>query len=321
VVMDEHGEAELTIGQLSRRTGLPVRTIRYWSDIGAVPPTGRTPSGYRLYDIECVARLDLVRTLRELGLRLGEVQRILEKETTLAEIAAAHVEALDAQMRILRLRRAVLSTVARRRSSTEEIALMNRLARLSAEERKQIIDGFLAEVLGDVDAAQGVRAHLRLGTPELPDDPTPEQVDAWVELAEMIQDPDFRRGVRALAEYSAPRPADRERPEDQMEDSVSFARRVNELAGAALSAGIAPESPEGADVLDRLLAGAPGAYQRVKLLERLEIITESNPERYWELVATINGWPPYPPQTPTVDHITAGLRAHRWVATALRAHP
>jgi len=39
--------------------------------------------------------------------------------------------------------------------------------------------------------------------PELPDDPSPEQVDAWVELAGLVQDPDFKASVRRMAELQA----------------------------------------------------------------------------------------------------------------------
>ena len=53
-----------SIGDLSRRSGLSVRTIRFYSDVGVVPASARSASGYRLYDVEAVARLDLVRTLR-----------------------------------------------------------------------------------------------------------------------------------------------------------------------------------------------------------------------------------------------------------------
>ena len=57
----------LTIGELAGRVGVPVRTIRFWSDSGLVPPTSRTDGDRRLYDAACVARLELVTTLRELG--------------------------------------------------------------------------------------------------------------------------------------------------------------------------------------------------------------------------------------------------------------
>lgn len=59
--MDDDG-ALFTIGQLSQRSGLPVRTIRYWSDIGVLPPASRTGTGRRLYDRGSAARLELVAT-------------------------------------------------------------------------------------------------------------------------------------------------------------------------------------------------------------------------------------------------------------------
>lgn len=51
--MDDERPDVLTIGQLAHRTGLPVRTLRFRSDEGAVPPVARSASGYRLYDAEC----------------------------------------------------------------------------------------------------------------------------------------------------------------------------------------------------------------------------------------------------------------------------
>jgi DNA-binding transcriptional MerR regulator len=110
--MSTSGEL-FTIGQLATRTGVPARTIRFWSDAGLVPPAGRSASGYRLYDADAAARLELVSTLRELGLGLDVVQAVLSRARTVAEVAAAHVAVLDVQIRTLRLRRAVLSTVER----------------------------------------------------------------------------------------------------------------------------------------------------------------------------------------------------------------
>ncbi|MGW0657207.1 helix-turn-helix domain-containing protein, partial [Streptomyces umbrinus] len=74
--MIDDGTGLLTIGQLSRSTGLPVRTIRYWSDVGALPPVTRSEGGYRLYDAGAVARLELIRTLRELGAGQALVTRV-----------------------------------------------------------------------------------------------------------------------------------------------------------------------------------------------------------------------------------------------------
>ncbi len=47
-----------TIGELARRTGLSVRTIRFYADAGVVQPSARSAAGYRLYDAEAVARLE-----------------------------------------------------------------------------------------------------------------------------------------------------------------------------------------------------------------------------------------------------------------------
>ena len=75
--MDDDGP-QLTIGDLASRAGLPVRTIRFWSDTGALPPAARTSSGRRLYDPACLARLELIVTLRQLGFGLADVRRVLE---------------------------------------------------------------------------------------------------------------------------------------------------------------------------------------------------------------------------------------------------
>lgn len=98
----------LTIGAMAQRTGLSVKTIRFYADKGIVPPTCHSPTGHRLYDMHALARLELVRTLRELDIDLATIRRVLAREPSLAEVAAAHVSVLDVQVRTLRLRRWML---------------------------------------------------------------------------------------------------------------------------------------------------------------------------------------------------------------------
>src|SRR5690349_399517 len=107
------------------RTGLPVRTIRFYSDAGVVPETERTSAGYRLYDVEAVVRLDLVRTLRDLGLPLVTIRSLLAEQTSLSQVAATQVNALNIQIATLRLRRAVLRAAAKTSTTVEEAALMH----------------------------------------------------------------------------------------------------------------------------------------------------------------------------------------------------
>jgi DNA-binding transcriptional MerR regulator len=134
---------DYSIGDLARRTGLAVRTIRFYSDRGVLPPVGRDAAGYRRYNLEAVGRLDLIRTLRELGVDLATVRRVVDREMSVAEEAAAHVEALDVQIRTLRLRRAVLRAVARGEDQSRGVELMHKLVGLSEAERHRIIHEFI----------------------------------------------------------------------------------------------------------------------------------------------------------------------------------
>ena len=162
-----------------------------------------------------VARLDLVRTLRELGLGLDVVRAVLSRACTVAEVAAAHVAVLDAQIRTLWLRRAVLSTVARGGHTIEETLIMHKLARLSAQERQRIIDDFVDDIFAGTDPdapAAGIARGMRRLPAELPDDPAPEQVNAWVELAELVASEDFRQRARSSTASSRPAPRPRSEP-------------------------------------------------------------------------------------------------------------
>ncbi|GAA3816935.1 MerR family transcriptional regulator [Streptomyces phyllanthi] len=302
--MIEDGTGLLTIGRLARATGLTVRTIRYWSDEGVLHPVARSEGGYRLYDAGSVARLELIRTLRELGLGLADVRRVVAGETTVAEVAAAHVAALDTQIRALKVTRAVLSTVARRGSTAEETTLMNKLARLSAAERGRIIDDFMEETFGGLDTADpDIRTQLRFRIPDLPEDPTPEQVDAWVELAEMMQESGFRARMREAVEFNA---ADR-RPQEPAGTSLWFMSRMVQLAGEAREQGIDPGSPRAAEVLEELIGDA----DRAVVLERMEAATHPELARFRELTALVRGTGPLP----------AHAEEFAWVVAALRAGP
>jgi DNA-binding transcriptional MerR regulator len=275
-------DALYSIGELASRTGLTVKAIRFYADRGIVPPTVRSPAGHRLYDTEAVARLDLVRTLRELGLDLSTIRRVLDREVALPEVAAAHADALDAQIRTLRLRKAVLMAVAKRGSSPQEMAVTHKLTTLSAYERSKLIDGFLATVFHGLDDRPEFDGISRSMTPELPDDPTSEQVDAWVELAEMTADPGFRDALRQMTSlYAAQPPGLRPDPAARLRD------RVDPL----LAAGIGPESRE-ADVLVREFADQ---------ITYLRTVNDPRRQRYLELLSVVNGWPPPVSLATTLD--------------------
>ncbi|MEH1017645.1 MerR family transcriptional regulator [Micromonospora sp. CPCC 206060] len=294
-----------TIGQLAQRTGLPVRTIRFWSDTGVVAPTCRSPGGYRLYDAQAVARLDLVRTLRELGLDLGTIGRVLTRQSTVAEVARAHLQAVDTQIRALRLRRAVLRSITARDSTIEELRILNKLAHLSAAQRQQMIDDFVDRVFDGVDP-QAPGAHLAAAMRQLPahlpDDPTTEQVDAWLELAELVADAGFRDRVRQMAVAGATPNDD---PGPQPDPALVLTH-----AGAAHAEGVDPRSPQARPILDRIVDPGMPADERRRLADQIALFTDRRVERYWQLLGVLNGRPPFPPSAAAFEWFVAALRAH-----------
>jgi hypothetical protein len=140
--------------------------------------------------------------------------------------------------------------------------------------------------------------------PNLPDDPSPEQVDAWVEIAELVSDPGFRQHIRQVIDLSVQVCA-----RDGLRVLLDEAR---ENAVAAVLRGCPPDSAEAAQVVSRILDPAPGEHpmDREELIAGLEVTTDPRIDRYAQLTATINGWPPFP------SHMQADL----WLLAALRAH-
>jgi DNA-binding transcriptional MerR regulator len=285
------------IGELARMTGLTVRTIRFYSDSGLIPPTDRTAGGYRTYDAEAVARLKLVRTLRDLGVDLPTAGRVLAREVSVTDVARAHADAIDVQMKTLRLRRAVLRAVAK----GGEMELMNELARMSDEERQRILDDFFEDVFGPYDLDPQFEQHMRSVRIQLPDDPTPEQLEAWVELAKLMQDPDFRAAIKRMSQqHEEYRRNDvNMSPPSGGNQMETFTYSIDQ-AREAIEAGIAPESDAAGEVVARVNArwaealGVPNDETVVQRLREYADFADPRAERYWVLIGRVNGWPAMP---------------------------
>ncbi|GAA4609800.1 MerR family transcriptional regulator [Actinoplanes octamycinicus] len=252
--------------------------------------------------------------MRELGVDLASIHRVLAEEITVSEAAIAHAEALDVQIRVLRLRRAVLRVVAKRDVSPEEMKLMHRIAQLSEAERHRLINDFVDSTFGGVDANPELMALLRSAVPDLPDEPTAEQVECWIELAELVQDSDFRASVRRMAEHQAAERA----AGDRTGLHHDLTNHVRDQVAAAVAAGIQPASAQAGLVVSELVAryadtfGAVDSPEyRAQMVTRLTIANDPRVERYWHLIATINGSPTMTPLAPIFS----------WFIEALQRHP
>lgn len=68
----------LKIGEVASESGLPIKTIRYYDDIGLLAPTvERSNTGYRLFKLDVLDRLAFIKRAQALGLHLNEIQQIL----------------------------------------------------------------------------------------------------------------------------------------------------------------------------------------------------------------------------------------------------
>jgi DNA-binding transcriptional MerR regulator len=293
----------LTIGRLARRTGLPARTIRFYSDAGLVPESGRSTGGYRLYDGTALARLELVRTLRDLGLGLDAIRSVLAGAGEVDQLARRHIAVLDEQISALARRRAVLRAVVKRQSTIEELILMNKLATMSDEERERVVAEFWDATFGGLDIHPELEGKMRSVRPRLGDDPSAEQLEAWVELAELVQDPGFRERVRGMAAGHSERRQAGEELGPAEPEQIANMEEVSRLAREAAADGIDPRSPEAASVVDRIAELSLGEryadrQARRELAETWRSATDPRVDRLWALLGVINGWPQGPDAAP-----------------------
>lgn len=190
---------------------------------------------------------------------------------------------------------------------------MSRTAPPSRTELHALINEFVDETFADLDLGANFAAMMRSAVPELPADPSQEQLDAWAELAELVPDRGFRDAVRRSAEAQAQAVADV--GQTNVRDHEAMIVQLRDRVAAAEEAGTAPDSAAAHPVVDELSAayachtGQQDSPEfRKWLLDLLDASHDRRYERYWRLLAIINGWP-------RTDDVTA---AAEWFVEALR---
>jgi DNA-binding transcriptional MerR regulator len=283
----------VVIGELSRRSSVPVKTLRFYSDEGLLPPAERSRSGYRLYGDDAVLRVDLIRTLREAGLGLAAIKKVLRRETSLADALRLRLAAVEAHVASLQRIAAALRAALRSEPNEDDVRRLCAVTRLSNEERTAVIEGFYDRVSEGIPIDEKWKQEMvHASAPKLPDNPTPEQLDAWIELAEILADPKFVENMRANAKDVWGRV-----------DMTAF-RQANDEAAAearsALARGVAPESEEAKAVVVRYALAMGAAQGKAIDLEDPNVrrgfrerFARQDPRggRYWELVAVLRGSP------------------------------
>ena len=85
----------MQIGEVAQRTGLSLRTIRYYEEMGLIAPSARTAGGFRLYTGADLARLQLIKRMKPLGFTLEETKDLL---VTLDALDAAAPDGQNEQL-------------------------------------------------------------------------------------------------------------------------------------------------------------------------------------------------------------------------------
>lgn len=84
-------EAPKQIGLVAKESGVPIKTIRYYEELGLLKASSRTEGGFRLFDPDVFARLNFIKRSQSLGLSLLEIKEFLDVHDQ-GELPCDHIE-------------------------------------------------------------------------------------------------------------------------------------------------------------------------------------------------------------------------------------
>lgn len=114
----------LKVGELARRTGITIRTLHHYDDIGLLNPSLHTEAGHRLYTHADVARLQQILSLRQLGFSLEQIRDCLEKPGfSPVEVIDLHLAKIQEQIRLQQGLCERLQALAARFRQAEEVSV------------------------------------------------------------------------------------------------------------------------------------------------------------------------------------------------------
>lgn len=219
------GPDAMRVGELAKRTGVSVRALHYYEEIGLLAPIARSEAGYRLYTAADVTRLQQIMSLRQLGLSLEQIRDCLNRsDISPLRVIEMHLAGVREQIALhhaLRDRLEAIAEVVRRAaepSVTELLHIVEMMNRMETyytpeqrewlKERRQAVG---EERIREVEAewpiliAQ-VRDAMDAGTD--PADPTVQALAArWMGLVREFTggNPGIEQSLRAMYENQSPR--------------------------------------------------------------------------------------------------------------------
>ncbi|HZZ00992.1 MAG TPA: MerR family transcriptional regulator [Candidatus Baltobacteraceae bacterium] len=304
-----------SIGELSKRCGVPVKTIRHYADEGVVPPSATSDAGYRMYTQADARRLMLVRNLRALGFSLEAISSMLDGSRDPEDVAALQLELVQTQLRALERQRSILQAAATLRSRDDVVRQLDAAyaaASLGAAERTNRLEQWLAKTR-TVESGEASRAKIRAMVLDgLPDELSIEQLAAWVRLSALLDDPGLLETLRLQHQpFADAFPSE--------EEQMAFGSGVMQILSEAyslLAEGAAATDERAQALADRWashFALALGCQHNADFPEWFaEYARRTNDpriERFWNDVAVLRGTPPMPPFTQAQALLIEAYRA------------
>lgn len=106
----------MQIGEVARKAGVSLRTVRYYEEINLISPSGRSKGGFRLYDEKALSRIRLIQSLQQLELSLKEIRNLLalrNNKKTRGEVAKKLLSRLKSHSAEAERRRTIYQTIVR----------------------------------------------------------------------------------------------------------------------------------------------------------------------------------------------------------------
>jgi MerR family transcriptional regulator, thiopeptide resistance regulator len=248
----EEGEMQsiaFKVGDLAKQTGVSVRTLHHYDEIGLLSPSHRTEAGYRLYSKDDIIRLQQIVSLRQIGFSLEQIRDCLEQEQfSPHHVVQLHLSQLKEQMALQQQLYKRLEAIATRLQSTETISIQDfiqlievttMIGKYYTPEQQDYLKS-RGEQLGQErirqveaewqDLIEQVRTEMEKGT-----DPSSESVQAlarhWRSLIEEFTggDPGVRQSLNTMYQQEGAEAASRGAMDTALVEYMSRAMQCKQL--------------------------------------------------------------------------------------------
>jgi DNA-binding transcriptional MerR regulator len=303
------GVKSYTIGELARLSGQSVRRIRFYSDKGLLPSL-RTESNYRIYTDTEFAKLDLILALREAGVSLDAIGKLFRQRLSLREVLLTRLDILEAEIATKRRAATILRAALRTPELTDDdLRRLWAMSNINKQQMHALVQRFVDGTTEGAELGERWRYQMvEASTPDLPENPTAEQLAAWGELATMLMDETFIQEVRQTTAGHWNHGLD----QDAYRDA---AKRVFEKACDAVARNVSRSSAEAAQIVRQWVKEGKRASGRAldsdfiaDQLANFQLST-GRMGRYGTLVAQVRGIP----------HPQAARQGWCWLYEAVKA--